>query len=107
MVRHLAIFLCYAGGAVALALYGGQWLPLPGRESAVGLGLAALLGGAPLVVQLAAQHAAGQVPPVEVVERCLALLLAAGGVFADLGDDDAAEAGVELVAHVRSLRARP
>lgn len=45
MLKHLAIFLCYAGGAAALALYGQQWLPLSGRESAVGLGLAALLAG--------------------------------------------------------------
>jgi cyclic-di-GMP phosphodiesterase TipF (flagellum assembly factor) len=49
MFKHLAIFLCYAGGAAALALFGPQWLPewLPtiGRESAIGLGLAALLGG--------------------------------------------------------------
>jgi cyclic-di-GMP phosphodiesterase TipF (flagellum assembly factor) len=49
MLRHLAIFLCYAGGAAALALFGPQWipaeLPLAGREAAIGLGLAALIGG--------------------------------------------------------------
>jgi len=49
MLKHLAIFLCYAGGAAALALTGQEWLPqglpLSGRESAVGLGLAALIGG--------------------------------------------------------------
>src|SRR5690606_10460653 len=45
MLKHFAIFLCYAGGAVALALYGQQWLPLGGREQAIGLGLAALIGG--------------------------------------------------------------
>src|SRR3546814_12907927 len=27
MLKHLAIFLCYAGGAAALAFYGPQWLP--------------------------------------------------------------------------------
>src|SRR3546814_18916977 len=49
MLKHLAIFLCYAGGAAALAFYGPQWLPeglpLADRESAVGLGLAVLLAG--------------------------------------------------------------
>jgi len=45
MLKHLAIFLCYAAGAAALALYGEAWLPLAGRESAIGLGLAALLAG--------------------------------------------------------------
>ncbi|MGF1594539.1 MAG: EAL domain-containing protein [Kiloniellaceae bacterium] len=45
MLKHLAIFLCYAGGAAALALFGPQWLPLSGPEAAVGLGLAALLCG--------------------------------------------------------------
>lgn len=44
MVKHLAIFLCYAGGAAALALYGDRWLPALGREAVTGLGLAALLG---------------------------------------------------------------
>ncbi|MEQ9607033.1 MAG: EAL domain-containing protein [Kiloniellaceae bacterium] len=45
MLKHLAIFLCYAGGAVALALFAPLWLPLTGPEAAVGLGLAALIGG--------------------------------------------------------------
>src|SRR3546814_15998178 len=49
MLKHLASFLCYAGGAAALAFYGPQWLPeglpLADRESAVGLGLAVLLAG--------------------------------------------------------------
>jgi cyclic-di-GMP phosphodiesterase, flagellum assembly factor TipF len=45
MLKHLAIFLCYAAGAAALALFGTQWLPLSGPEAAAGLGLAALLGG--------------------------------------------------------------
>ncbi|MEO3427274.1 EAL domain-containing protein [Pelagibius sp. CAU 1746] len=45
MLKHLAIFLCYAGGAVALALFAPLWLPLAGREAAIGLGLAALIGG--------------------------------------------------------------
>ena len=45
MLKHLALFLCYAGGATVLALYGQRWLPLAGRESALGLGLAALLAG--------------------------------------------------------------
>ena len=67
----------------------------------------AWLGAAPLVVELAAQHAAGQVAAVEVVEGREALLLAAGGVLADLGDHDASQADVELVAHERSLLARP
>lgn len=44
MLKHLAIFLCYAGGAAALALYGGRWLPMLAPESVVGLALAALLG---------------------------------------------------------------
>lgn len=45
MLKHLAIFLCYAGGAVALALFAPLWLPLSGPEAAIGLGLAALIGG--------------------------------------------------------------
>ncbi|GAB4355282.1 MAG: hypothetical protein Kow00114_05580 [Kiloniellaceae bacterium] len=45
MIKHLAIFLCYAGGAVALALFAPLWLPLSGPEAAIGLGLAALIGG--------------------------------------------------------------
>jgi len=45
MLKHFAIFLCYAGGAAALALYAPLWLPLVDREAAIGLGLAALLGG--------------------------------------------------------------
>ena len=45
MLKHLAIFLCYAGGAVALALFAPLWLPLSGPEAAIGLGLAALVGG--------------------------------------------------------------
>src|SRR3546814_9463560 len=49
MLKLRASFLCYAGGAAALALYGPQWLPeglpLADRESAVGLGLAVLLAG--------------------------------------------------------------
>ena len=45
MLKHLAIFLCYAGGAVALALFAPLWLPVSGPEAAIGLGLAALLGG--------------------------------------------------------------
>jgi cyclic-di-GMP phosphodiesterase TipF (flagellum assembly factor) len=45
MLKHFAIFLCYAGGAVALALFAPLWLPLVDREAAIGLGLAALIGG--------------------------------------------------------------
>ena len=45
MLKHLAIFLAYAGGAAALALYAPQWLPLVDRPAAIGLGLAALIGG--------------------------------------------------------------
>src|SRR3546814_14018093 len=49
MLKHLAIFLCYAGGAAALAFYGPQWLPvgspLAGPQAALGLGAAVLLGG--------------------------------------------------------------
>ena len=45
MLKHLAIFLCYAGGAVALALFAPSWLPLSGPEPAIGLGLAVLIGG--------------------------------------------------------------
>ncbi|WP_193368596.1 EAL domain-containing protein [Pelagibius marinus] len=45
MLKHLAIFLCYAGGAVALTLFAPLWLPLSGPEAAIGLGLAALIGG--------------------------------------------------------------
>jgi cyclic-di-GMP phosphodiesterase TipF (flagellum assembly factor) len=44
MFKHLAIFLCYAGGAVALALFAPRFLPLSGPEAAIGLGVAALLG---------------------------------------------------------------
>ncbi len=44
MLKHLAIFLCYAGGAVALALFAPRFLPLSGPEAAIGLGVAALLG---------------------------------------------------------------
>src|SRR3546814_14779264 len=48
MLKHLAIFLCYAGGAAALAFYGPQWLPvgspLAGPPAALGLGAAVLLG---------------------------------------------------------------
>ena len=45
MFKHLAIFLCYAGGALALALFAPLWLPVSGTEAAIGLGLAALIGG--------------------------------------------------------------
>ncbi len=45
MLKHLAIFLCYAGGAVALTLFAPLWLPVSGPEAAIGLGLAALIGG--------------------------------------------------------------
>ncbi len=45
MLKHFAIFLCYAGGAVALAFFAPLWLPLSGPEAAIGLGLAALIGG--------------------------------------------------------------
>lgn len=45
MLKHLAIFLCYAGGAAALALYGAEWVPGAGRVEAFGLALAALIGG--------------------------------------------------------------
>lgn len=44
MIKHLAIFLCYAGGALALALFAPHLLPLSGPEAAIGLGVAALLG---------------------------------------------------------------
>ncbi len=45
MLKHFAIFLCYAGGAAALAVFAPLWLPLVDREAAIGLGLAALIGG--------------------------------------------------------------
>jgi len=45
MLKHLAIFLCYAGGALALALFAPLWLAQVSRDAAIGLGLAALIGG--------------------------------------------------------------
>src|SRR3546814_17809415 len=47
MLKHLAIFLCYAGGAASLAFYVPPWLPeglpLADRQSALGPRLAVLL----------------------------------------------------------------
>ncbi|WP_420346424.1 EAL domain-containing protein [Pelagibius sp.] len=45
MLRHLAIFLCYAAAAAAVLLYGPGWHPLIDVRSAIGLALAVLLGG--------------------------------------------------------------
>ncbi len=45
MLRHLAIFLCYAAAAAAVLLYGPGWHPLIDARSAIGLALAVLLGG--------------------------------------------------------------
>src|SRR3546814_17287026 len=64
MLKHLAIFLCYAGGAAALAFYGPQWLPeglpLADRASAVGLGLAVVLAGGLLPEGRSAERRGGK-----------------------------------------------
>lgn len=45
MLKHLAIFLSYAGAAVALAVLAPRGLPLLDQQAAVGIGLALLIGG--------------------------------------------------------------
>ncbi|NIA72459.1 EAL domain-containing protein [Pelagibius litoralis] len=45
MLKHAAVFLCYACAAVAVLLFGPQWHPLIDQRAAIGLSLAVLLGG--------------------------------------------------------------